>query len=44
VLSYYKLTQTGDELKKLVSSPINKKYKQVLEQALEAEFDCQWGA
>ncbi|MCF6434998.1 TIGR03899 family protein [Pseudoalteromonas sp. MMG022] len=42
VLSYYKLTQTGDELKKLVSSPINKKYKHQLEQALAEEFECHW--
>ena len=29
VLSYYKFTQTGDELRKLIASPINKAYKQI---------------
>lgn len=42
VLYYYKLTQTGDELKKLVSSPINKNYKQALEQVFSEEFVLQW--
>ncbi|TMP40369.1 TIGR03899 family protein [Pseudoalteromonas citrea] len=43
VLSYYKLTQTGDELKKLITVPINKQYKGQLEQAFNEEFDCNWG-
>lgn len=42
VLSYYKLTQTGDELKKLLQSPINKNYKQLLDKAFEAEFSIDW--
>lgn len=42
VLSYYKLTQTGDELKKLLQNPINKNYKQLLEKALENEFLLEW--
>ncbi|WMN58386.1 TIGR03899 family protein [Pseudoalteromonas xiamenensis] len=42
VLCYYKLTQTGDELKKLINSPINKLYKQALQQAFEEDFQLQW--
>ncbi|MCG9761284.1 MULTISPECIES: TIGR03899 family protein [Pseudoalteromonas] len=42
VLSYYKLTQTGDELKKLLQSPINKQYKQLVEKAFESEFTLDW--
>ncbi|TMN33640.1 TIGR03899 family protein [Pseudoalteromonas sp. S2755] len=42
VLSYYKLTQTGDELKKLLQSPINKQYKQLVEKAFESEFTLEW--
>lgn len=42
VLYYYKLTQTGDELKKLVSTTINKNYKQALEQILSEEFTLHW--
>ncbi|QUI69588.1 TIGR03899 family protein [Pseudoalteromonas sp. M8] len=42
VLSYYKLTQTGDELKKLLQSPINKQYKQLVEKAFESEFSLEW--
>ncbi len=44
VLSYYKFTQTGDELKKLISSPINKTYKQILTTFLEDEFEVSWHA
>ncbi|MEK0161285.1 TIGR03899 family protein [Pseudoalteromonas piscicida] len=42
VLSYYKLTQTGDELKKLLQSPINKQYKQLVGKAFENEFSLEW--
>ncbi|PAY00681.1 TIGR03899 family protein [Pseudoalteromonas sp. HM-SA03] len=42
VLSYYKLTQTGDELKKLLQNPINKQYKQLVEKAFESEFSLEW--
>ncbi|MBQ4849180.1 TIGR03899 family protein [Pseudoalteromonas sp. MMG012] len=42
VLSYYKLTQTGDELKKLITMPINKQYKNQLEHIFSEEFECQW--
>ncbi|PCK30572.1 TIGR03899 family protein [Pseudoalteromonas piscicida] len=42
VLSYYKLTQTGDELKKLLQSPIHKQYKQLVEKAFESDFSLQW--
>ncbi|WP_404342422.1 TIGR03899 family protein [Pseudoalteromonas mariniglutinosa] len=42
VLSYYKLTQTGDELRKLINTPVNKAYKQLLTTALEDEFDITW--
>ncbi|ESP91797.1 MULTISPECIES: TIGR03899 family protein [Pseudoalteromonas] len=38
VLSYYKLTQTGDELKKLINTPVNKTYRQLLSKTLEEEF------
>ncbi|MFY8284681.1 TIGR03899 family protein [Pseudoalteromonas sp. SSMSWG5] len=44
VLSYYKFTQTGDELKKLISTPINKAYKNILSTSLEDEFDVSWHA
>ncbi len=44
VLSYYKFTQTGDELRKLIASPINKAYKQILSTALEDEFEVSWQA
>ncbi|HEA15512.1 hypothetical protein LCGC14_2119960 [marine sediment metagenome] len=42
VLSYYKFTQTGDELRKLINTPINKAYKQLLSSALEEEFEVTW--
>ncbi|KZN37257.1 TIGR03899 family protein [Pseudoalteromonas luteoviolacea] len=42
VLSYYKLTQTGDELKKLINTPVNKAYKQLLSKTLEEEFNLVW--
>ncbi|KZN29420.1 TIGR03899 family protein [Pseudoalteromonas luteoviolacea] len=42
VLSYYKLTQTGDELKKLINTPLNKAYKQLLSKTLEEEFNLTW--
>ncbi|MCQ8879924.1 TIGR03899 family protein [Pseudoalteromonas shioyasakiensis] len=42
VLSYYKFTQTGDELRKLINTPINKGYKQLLSTALEEEFEVTW--
>ncbi|MBQ4812182.1 TIGR03899 family protein [Pseudoalteromonas luteoviolacea] len=42
VLSYYKLTQTGDELKKLINTPLNKAYKQLLSKTLEEEFNLAW--
>ena len=42
VLSYYKLTQTGEELKRLITAPVNKQYKQLLEQAMQDEFTCEW--
>lgn len=42
VLSYYKLTQTGDELKRLINAPLHPSYKQLLEQALDDEFGCEW--
>ncbi|KZN59491.1 hypothetical protein N474_07290 [Pseudoalteromonas luteoviolacea CPMOR-2] len=42
VLSYYKLTQTGDELKKLINTPVNKAYKQLLSKTLEEEFNLLW--
>ncbi|TMP31533.1 TIGR03899 family protein [Pseudoalteromonas rubra] len=42
VLSYYKLTQTGDELKKLINTPVNKTYRQLLGKALEEEFTLTW--
>ncbi|MCF2857548.1 TIGR03899 family protein [Pseudoalteromonas sp. SMS1] len=42
VLSYYKLTQTGDELKKLINTPVNKAYKQLLGKTLEEEFNLIW--
>ncbi|MCF2918060.1 TIGR03899 family protein [Pseudoalteromonas sp. Cn5-37] len=44
VLSYYKFTQTGDELRKLIASPINKAYKQILATSLEDEFEVSWQA
>ena len=44
VLSYYKFTQTGDELRKLIASPINKAYKQILSTSLEDEFEVSWQA
>lgn len=42
VLSYYKLTQTGDELKKLITKPIHKQYKNLIEQTFSDEFECEW--
>ena len=42
VLSYYKFTQTGDELRKLINMPVNKGYKQLLSSALDEEFDVTW--
>jgi uncharacterized repeat protein (TIGR03899 family) len=42
VLSYYKFTQTGDELSKLIRFPVNKVYKQLVNTALEGEFDLAW--
>lgn len=42
VLSYYKFTQTGDELRKLINTPINKAYIQLLNSALEEEFEVKW--
>jgi uncharacterized repeat protein (TIGR03899 family) len=42
VLSYYKFTQTGDELSKLINIPVNKAYKQLINTALEGEFDLVW--
>ncbi|MEL0642389.1 TIGR03899 family protein [Pseudoalteromonas aliena] len=42
VLSYYKFTQTGDELSKLINYPVNKIYKQLINEALEVEFDLEW--
>lgn len=44
VLSYYKFTQTGDELSKLIKFPLNKVYKQLINTALELEFDLTWHA
>ena len=44
VLSYYKFTQTGDELSKLIKFPINKVYKQLINNALEGEFELVWHA
>lgn len=44
VLSYYKFTQTGDELSKLINYPINKVYKQLINSELETEFDLVWHA
>ncbi|AXV64200.1 TIGR03899 family protein [Pseudoalteromonas lipolytica] len=44
VLSYYKFTQTGDELRKLIVSPINKAYKQILTTSLDDEFEISWQA
>ncbi|MBH0011201.1 TIGR03899 family protein [Pseudoalteromonas sp. NZS100_1] len=44
VLSYYKFTQTGDELSKLINFPVNKVYKQLINNALEGEFDLAWHA
>ena len=44
VLSYYKFTQTGDELRKLFNTPVNKAYKQLLSSALEEEFEVAWHA
>ncbi|NMM41573.1 TIGR03899 family protein [Pseudoalteromonas arctica] len=44
VLSYYKFTQTGDELRKLINTPVNKAYKQLLSSALEEEFEVAWHA
>lgn len=42
VLSYYKFTQTGDELSKFINYPVNKVYKQLLNSALESEFELAW--
>jgi len=42
VLSYYKFTQTGDELSKLINYPINNVYKQLINKALDGEFDLTW--
>ncbi|WP_440054942.1 TIGR03899 family protein [Pseudoalteromonas sp. T1lg65] len=42
VLSYYKLTQTGDELKRLIQAPISKQYKGLLHSALDSEFNLEW--
>ncbi|CCQ11108.1 FIG00949827: hypothetical protein [Pseudoalteromonas luteoviolacea B = ATCC 29581] len=42
VMSYYKFTQTGDELKKLLSVPLNKSYKTALQQGFETEFQLNW--
>ncbi|MDP2636140.1 MULTISPECIES: TIGR03899 family protein [unclassified Pseudoalteromonas] len=42
VLSYYKFTQTGDELRKLINMPVSKGYKQLLSSALDEEFDVTW--
>ncbi len=42
VLSYYKFTQTGDELRKLIASPVNKAYKQIVSTSLEEEFETSW--
>ncbi|MFC3033581.1 TIGR03899 family protein [Pseudoalteromonas fenneropenaei] len=42
VLSYYKLTQTGDELRKLISTSVSKPYRQLLQQAFEEEFQLSW--
>jgi hypothetical protein len=42
VLSYYKFTQTGDELRKLINMPVNKGYKQLLSSALDEEFEVTW--
>lgn len=44
VLSYYKFTQTGDELFKLMNYPINKAYKQLMSSAFEGEFELVWQA
>ena len=44
VLSYYKFTQTGDELRKLINTPVNKTYKHLLNSALEEEFEVAWHA
>ncbi|MBB1334712.1 TIGR03899 family protein [Pseudoalteromonas sp. SR44-5] len=44
VLSYYKFTQTGDELRKLINTPVNKAYKHLLNSALEEEFEVAWHA
>jgi hypothetical protein len=42
VLSYYKFTQTGDELFRLMNYPINKVYKQLIGAAFEGEFELVW--
>ncbi|MDN3412371.1 MULTISPECIES: TIGR03899 family protein [unclassified Pseudoalteromonas] len=42
VLSYYKFTQTGDELFRLMNYPINKVYKQLIGSAFEGEFELVW--
>lgn len=42
VLSYYKFTQAGDEIRKLINTPINKGYKQLLNSALDEEFEVTW--
>ena len=44
VLSYYKFTQTGDELFRLMNYPINKVYKQLIGAAFEGEFELVWHA
>ena len=42
ILTYYKFTQTGDELRKLINMPVSKGYKQLLSSALDEEFDVTW--
>jgi len=44
VLSYYKFTQTGDELFRLMNYPVNKVYKQLINAAFEGEFELVWHA
>ncbi len=42
VLSYYKFTQTGDELRKLIRRPLNRSYQQLVSSALQRDFEVSW--
>tara|TARA_B100000700_G_scaffold187246_1_gene206362 strand:- start:122 stop:1000 length:879 start_codon:yes stop_codon:yes gene_type:complete len=42
VLSYYKFTQTGDELRRLLRATLSPTFKQAIEQALQRDFDLEW--